>query len=97
MKNYAKINSENIVEMVIVADSSFVDLTKGYFIEVTDSTGWAGPGSLYSKEHNKFIQSKPFESWILNESIFDWEAPKPKPDSGKYFWNDSAQEWQEIV
>lgn len=97
MSNYAKINSENIVDSVIVSSESFLKELSGTFVEVTSETGGAGPGSLYSITHNKFLGLKPWDSWILNEESFAWEAPKPKPETGKWVWEESEQEWVEFV
>ena len=97
MKNYAKINSENIVDSVIVSTESYLKELNGTFVEITDATGWAGPGSLYSSTQEKFLGIKPFESWLLNEEDFEWEAPKPKPATGKWVWEESEQEWVEVV
>jgi hypothetical protein len=96
MKNFAKINSENIVESVIVAVPSLIDEIEGIYVEVTEETGWAGPGSLYSKEKNKFIISRPFDSWTLDEESFEWTPPKEKPASGKWAWSEQEQDWLEV-
>ena len=97
MSNYAKINPENIVESVIVSTESFLKELSGNFVEVTTETGWAGPGSLYSATHNKFLGLKPWESWTLNEETFEWEAPKPKPLTGKWVWSEIDQDWAEVI
>lgn len=97
MSNYAKINSENIVDFVIVSNESYLKELSGAFVEVTEETGWAGPGSIYSATHNKFLGAKPWESWTLNEETFEWEAPSPKPLTGKHVWSEADQEWVEVV
>jgi len=97
MSNYAKINSENIVDFVIVSNESYLKELSGTFVEVTTETGWAGPGSIYSATHNKFLGAKPWESWTLNEETFEWEAPSLKPLTGKHIWSEVDQEWVEVV
>ena len=97
MSNYAKINSDNIVDFVIVSNESYLKELSGTFVEVTTETGWAGPGSIYSVTHNKFLGAKPWESWTLNEETFEWEAPSPKPLTGKHIWSETDQEWVEVV
>ena len=42
------------------------------------------------------IPPKPYESWTLNTSIWDWEAPVEKPTNGLYEWNESTTEWDKI-
>jgi hypothetical protein len=58
---------------------------------------YAGIGYTYDPERDAFIAPKPFESWVLNEETFDYEAPKPYPDDTKmYVWNETLQEWDEV-
>ena len=98
MSNYAKINSENIVENVIVADQSYISTQDGVWIEVTESTNNASTGDLYSQAANKFISQKPFGSWILEEESCKWVSPVgPKPSEGYWSWNEAEQEWTEII
>jgi len=98
MSTYAKINSDNIVENVIIADVAFISTQSGLWIEVTPSTGSANSGDLYSTEHSKFIPQKPFDSWVLDEDSFDWVSPVgPKPSSGYWSWNESDQKWEELI
>jgi len=97
MKNFAKINWDNTVHSVIVSNESYLRELDGYFVEVTEETGWAGPNSIYSPVKGKFLDGKPFESWTLNEEDFKWEAPKPKPDTGKFIWSEAEQEWIEVI
>lgn len=98
MSTYAKINSDNIVENVIIAEATFISTQSGTWIEVTSSTGNTNTGEVYSKEHGKFIPTKPFDSWVFDEDTFDWVSPVgPKPSSGHWSWNESSQEWEELI
>ena len=97
MSRYAKINEENIVENVIIADASYISTQYGVWIEVTESTRNTNSGDLYSKEKNKFISQKPFESWVLEEDSLEWVSPVgPKPSTGYWSWNENDQEWVEV-
>ena len=54
----------------------------------------AGIGYTYDEDRDAFIPKKPFNSWILNESTCQWEAPISMPNDGnKYFWNESTLTW----
>jgi hypothetical protein len=54
----------------------------------------AGIGYTYDETRDAFIQPKPFNSWILNESTCIWEAPVAMPqDDNKYTWNESTLTW----
>ena len=56
----------------------------------------AGIGHTYDSTHNAFIPPRPFPSWTLNETSYDWEPPIPKPTltdeqvaaRGYYMWNE---------
>lgn len=68
-------------------------------------------GGMY--ENNKFYPPKPYPSWEwgtllvlrLNietgqeeESVVEaWVAPTDRPSSGDWAWNESNQEWVEII
>lgn len=56
---------------------------------------YAGVGFTYYPDLDAFIEPKPFESWILNETIYAWEAPIEYPNDGKeYSWNESIVNWE---
>lgn len=58
---------------------------------------YAGIGYTYDSTLDAFIPPKPYPSWILNNTICQWESPVPHPNDGKlYNWNESAQNWIEI-
>tara|TARA_B100001939_G_scaffold344032_1_gene357716 strand:+ start:72 stop:482 length:411 start_codon:yes stop_codon:yes gene_type:complete len=59
---------------------------------------YAGRGDVYDETLDAFISPKPFESWVLNSTTVDWEAPIEEPeltqeqvDSGYlYYWDETA-------
>lgn len=59
---------------------------------------YATIGGIYDSNRDAFIAPKPYDSWVLDENTCDWVAPIPFPTDGKlYNWNESIQNWQEIV
>ena len=41
-----------------------------------------------------FIPPKPYPSWLLNTTIYQWKAPVPYPDDGKvYYWDEATLSW----
>ena len=96
MSKYAKINSENIVENVILCEDSEIGTQAGYHVKVTDLTKNAVIGSTYDADNNKFISPKPFESWSLNEN-FDWVSPVGESPVGLHTWDEDAQEWVAVI
>ena len=48
----------------------------------------AGDGS------GAFVAEKPYPSWVLNTTTYQWEAPIPYPDDGKaYYWDEATTSW----
>ena len=65
---------------------------------------FAGIGYSYDEARDAFIAPQPYNSWTLNESTCQWEAPVAYPTDGKdYTWNetnyqaDNTTGWVEIV
>lgn len=59
---------------------------------------YAGVGYSYDESRDAFIQPKPYNSWVLNESSCQWESPIPHPNDGKhYVWFELNQQWIEIT
>jgi len=55
---------------------------------------YAGIGYTYDEDRNAFIPKKPFNSWLLNETTCQWEAPVAKPDDeNNYNWNETTTNW----
>jgi hypothetical protein len=55
---------------------------------------YAGKGMTYDEDRDAFIPSKPFNSWLLNESTCLWESSISKPDNeNKYIWNEENLSW----
>ena len=62
---------------------------------------YAGVGFRYDQVLDAFIPVKPFNSWVLNETTCQWEAPIERPtlteeqiDNGnEYRWNEDNQTW----
>ena len=55
---------------------------------------FAGIGYTYDEDRDAFIPKKPYNSWLLNETTCQWEAPVAYPtDGGKYTWNEETTTW----
>ena len=108
MAHFAEINSDNIVQRVIVAEQDFINSGA-----VGDSFNWvqtsynnnfrknsAGIGSTYDKTRDAFIAPKPYPSWLLVETTCQWEAPIEKPDDSNgevYVWDEDNTEWKSMT
>ena len=102
-KIYAKVNSENVVTNVILADDAFINSYDHFddsrFIEgsADGSIRKNHPviGGTYSEEHDAFIGKKPYASWILNTETCTWEPPTPTPTEGYWHWDETTTSWIE--
>lgn len=58
---------------------------------------YAGIGYTFDSQRDAFIPPKPFNSWILNETSCQWEAPVPMPTDGQmYSWNEETTQWDAV-
>ena len=56
---------------------------------------YASVGYSYDEALDAFIPPKPFNSWLLDEATYSWNAPVPYPTDGfTYFWNEAAIDWE---
>ena len=90
---------------------TFVDSSPGTWLQTSYNThgnqhpegrplrgNYAGIGYTYDATNDVFIAPKLFNSWILNESTWLWEAPTPMPDDGKvYTWDEETTNWKEVT
>jgi hypothetical protein len=79
MAYFAKINAENIVEAVIVADDiSWVNETQeGNWVETFEGDYFAGIGWTWDQENSVFITPMPtcgHEEISFNATTFTWEC-----------------------
>lgn len=110
MAHFAQIDENNIVQQILVVpdeqqhrgnDYLSIDLGLGGVWVQTSYNGnirkmFAGVGYSYHNELDIFLPPKPFNSWVLNETKGEWEAPIPRPEveSGMVtIWNEENQEW----
>jgi hypothetical protein len=102
MSHFAEINTDNIVQRVIVAEQNFINSG-----QVGDSFNWvqtsyngnfrknyAGKGYTYDKVRDAFIPPQPYPSWTLVEATCQWESPIPYPTDDKmYTWDEDTTNW----
>jgi len=59
---------------------------------------YAGKGYTYDESKDAFIAPKPFDSWTLNETTCEWDAPSPYPTDGNvYYWDESSLSWERVT
>lgn len=59
---------------------------------------YAGAGYIYDSANDVFYPPSPYDSWILNETTWNWEAPVARPDDDNFYeWNEETQAWEQIT
>ena len=99
MTKFIKVINNKVTD-IIVAEQDFINTLsdKDFYIKDDGTiTNRAGIGSMYDTIRNAFISPKSYQSWILNETTYQWEAPVTYPDDGKnYIWNEGTTSWDEV-
>jgi hypothetical protein len=112
MAHYAFLDENNIVTEVITGIDE-TELIEGLETETwysnfrnqlckrTSYNGnirkqYAGVGFSYDEINDVFIAPQPYLSWALDDN-FDWQAPKPKPKYGLWYWSEEQGDWIEYV
>lgn len=112
MGHYAKIVDGKVTQVIVAESDffkTFVDSSPGEWLQTSYNTignqhpqnkpirgNFAGVGYTYDATHDVFYAPQPFESWVLDETTWLWNAPVPMPDDGKvYIWDESTKNWVE--
>lgn len=106
MAHFAKLNSENVVEQVVVvhnndapdeaAGIAFLNNLFGDATWVQTSynarirKNYAGIGYTYDSGRDAFISPQPYPSWTLTEETCQWIAPVAIPTDDKFYKWDEA-------
>ena len=105
MSHFAKLDSNNIVENVIVAEQDFINsgaVGDSFLWIQTSYNGnfrghFAAIGDTWDKVNEVFISPQPFPSWTLGAD-FTWNAPIAYPTDGlRYDWDEDTTSWVEIT
>ena len=103
MSHFAKLNANNVVTNVIIAEQDFIDTQEGTWIQTSMNTrggihrlggtplrkNYAGVDYTYDTAKDAFYEPKPYASWTLNNTTCHWEAPIAHLDNNKaYYWDE---------
>ncbi len=113
MSHFAKVLDGKVVQVIVAEQEffdTFVDSTPGEWIQTSYNTygnqhlenrplrgNYAGIGYTYDKTNDVFYAPKPYNSWVLNETTWLWEAPVTMPTDGLYQWDEATTSWIEVV
>jgi len=114
MSHFAKVVDGKVTQVIVAEPEffdTFVDSSPGTWIQTSYNThgnqhpegrplrgNYAGIGYTYDATNDVFIAPKPFNSWVLNEDTWLWEAPVAMPDDGKlYNWDEETTSWKEVT
>ena len=53
-------------------------------------------GYTYVPEHDIFLDPKPYESWVLSADTLGWVSPIPKPEEGRFTWDEPTVSWVKL-
>jgi hypothetical protein len=114
MAHYAKLGVGNKIETILevsddiaTSEQAGVDFLNSLYgtssvwkQTYTNGTrkNYAEKGHRYDVTRDAFIAPQTYNSWILNETTCQWEAPTTYPDDSKvYAWNEETLSWVEVV
>ena len=114
MSHFAKVVDGKVTQVIVAEPEffdTFVDSSPGTWLQTSYNThgnqhpegrplrgNYAGIGYTYDAQNDVFIAPKPFDSWILNEDTWLWEAPVAMPNDGKiYEWDEASTSWKEVT
>ena len=114
MSHFAKVVDGKVTQVIVAElefFDTFVDSSPGTWIQTSYNThgnqhpegrplrgNYAGIGYTYDATNDVFYAPKPYNSWVLNESNWLWEAPVAMPDDGKlYEWDEASISWKEVT
>lgn len=112
MSHFAKVVDGIVTQVIVAEPEffdTFIDSSPGEWIQTSYNTfygqhpenrplrgNFAGVGYVYDKENDVFYIPQPYPSWVLNTTIWTWEAPIPMPNDNKlYSWNEEQVNWIE--
>jgi hypothetical protein len=61
---------------------------------------YAGIGYKYDNQFDVFIAPKPYPSWKLNYTTYQWEAPVARPENIEgylWVWSEYNKEWIQVA
>ena len=106
MAHFAKLNSENVVDQVVVVHNNdapdeasgiaFLNnlFGDGTWVQTSYSgsirKNYAGVGYAYNSQLDAFISPQPFPSWSLATETCQWASPTPMPADNKNYRWDEA-------
>ena len=96
MSKYAQIGINGEVVNMIICEDDVIKTISGSYVKCTDETRDAVIGSKYDEAINKFIDPKPYPSWVLNSDKI-WESPVAKPESGISDWDEENGVWVDLT
>ena len=104
MSHFAKLNANNVVTNVIIAEQDFIDTQEGTWIQTSMNTrggihrlggtplrkNYAGVDYTYDTAKDAFYEPKPYASWTLDDDTCLWEPPIDKPSDAYVNGGDKA-------
>jgi hypothetical protein len=101
MSYYAKVSNGTVIDVIVAHISffdTFIDSSPGDWVETkidgSIRANYASVGYTYDIVNDVFIPPREFNSWVLNENIYQWENPVPYPTSeGTWVWDEETLQY----
>ena len=109
MAHFAELDNRNIVlRVIVVPDEHEADgenwcnnLFGGTWKQTSYNGNmrynFAGIGFTYDADADAFIPPKPYNSWVLDETTYQFNAPEPFPKGKQgtlYVWDEETLSWE---
>jgi hypothetical protein len=103
MSHFAKVIDGVITEVIVATQEEINSERHGdAFLWVQTSynksfrKNFAVVGGIYDMPNDVFVSIKPFDSWVLNTTSYEWEPPVESGNDGTYIWNEDTLAWDQL-
>lgn len=94
MPNFAIHDGARVLNVIVAEDQETAESVSGMSAIETEGSPWIG----WTMESEGWRRPAPFASWTWDESVNDYVAPTPMPESsdeaGEYVWDEAELEWR---
>jgi len=106
MSHFAKINENNIVTEVIVAEQNEINTgvfgDSFEFVQTSYNENFRGKFASTGDtwDGTNFVPEKPFDSWVFSDTNYQWEAPVENtisPNEQIMEWNEDTLAWDKVT
>jgi hypothetical protein len=99
MEKYALIKDNTVINIIVVnpndQDFNVNALVTDEISIIHDVNNQAFINGTWNSSEQKFYPPKPYPSWVWNEQLNNWVAPKELPTTnGQWVWDESVVDYK---